>query len=132
MARLALVIAKFNQEITGKMEESALRQAQRLHAEVVHTAQVPGSYDIPVVAKRLLDKEDVDAVVALGAIIKGGTMHDQLIATALADALARLSLESGKPVTLGVMGPGITWKQAVERKETYAERAVQAAVELVG
>ena len=78
MVKLAFVVADFNQEITSVMEKEAGRASQELGAEVVAIVHVPGCYEIPLAAKRLLKRENVNAVVALGAVIKGGTGHDEL------------------------------------------------------
>ncbi len=128
--RLALVVAKFNMDITLIMEEKAKSHAELLGAEVVKVVRVPGSYDTPLIVKTLLERRDVDAVAVLGAVIKGETDHDQVVAHQAARKLMDLSVEYGKPVTLGIIGPGASRLQAQERAEEYARRAVEAAVKL--
>jgi 6,7-dimethyl-8-ribityllumazine synthase len=128
--RLALVVAKFNSQITDKMLQRALRHSGKLGASVEYVCKVPGSYDMPLTIKTLLEKDDVDAVVALGAIVRGETKHDEVIAYALTDNMSNLSVQYGKPVALGVAGPGATWKQAQERIGEYAERSVTSAVSM--
>ena len=86
---------------------------------------------MPLMIQMLLEKSDVDAVVTLGAIVKGETGHDQVIANTLASKASELSLRYKKPVTLGVSGPSMTWKQADERAEEYANRSVESAVKMV-
>ena len=76
-------------------------------------------------------KNDVDAVVALGAIITGATKHDEVIAHQVARKLVDLAEKYGKPVTLGISGPGMNRMQALERVDEYARRSVEAAVKLV-
>ncbi len=129
--RLALVVAEFNMDITLIMEEKAKSHADLLGAEVVKVVRVPGSYDTPLIVKTLLERRDVDAVAVLGAVIKGETDHDQVVAHQAARKLMDLSVEYGKPVTLGIIGPGASRLQAQERAEEYARRAVEAAVKLV-
>lgn len=113
--RIGIVTAQFNGEITKLMLEDALARAREQAATVTAQAQVPGSYDLPLAAQALLRRPDVDAVVVLGAIITGETKHDELIAHACAQALTRLALDFGKPVGLGVTGPGQTEEQARAR-----------------
>ncbi len=126
--RIALVVAEFNYDITSMMQNKALSHAEFLGVKVTYVVKTPGSYDAPLPVKSLLERDDVDAVVVLGAIIKGETKHDELVAHQVARKLMDLSLEYGKPVALGIIGPGATRLQAMERIEEYARRAVEAAV----
>jgi len=129
--RLALVVAEFNMDVTMIMEAKARSHAELLGAEVVKVVRVPGSYDSPLIVKLLLERDDVDAVAVLGAVVKGDTDHDQVVAHQAARKLMDLSVEYGKPVTLGIIGPGASRLQALERAEEYARRAVEAAVKLL-
>ena len=129
--KLALVVAEFNQEITGAMLEQALKRSAELKALTTYVCKVPGSYDMPIMIQALLEKDDVDAVVTLGAIVRGETKHDEVIAHALTSKIVDLSLKYGKPVALGVAGPGMTMRQAKARSREYANRSVDAAVKLV-
>lgn len=129
--RLGIVLSRFNVSLTKKMKKIAVAHAQKQKAEIVETMEVPGAYDIPLVVKKLLSNKNIDAVVTLGAVVQGETQHDEVIVFNLANTLMALSLEFRKPVTLGVMGPGITWGQARERTGPYAQQAVDAAVDLV-
>ncbi len=126
--KLGLVVAEFNYDITRLMYEKAKEHAQFLGAEVV-TVWVPGTFETPLGAKMLLEK-GVDAVAVIGAVIKGETDHDQVVAHQAARKLLDLSLEYMKPVTLGIIGPGATREQAAERIEEYAKRAVEAAIKM--
>ena len=128
--KLGIVVAEFNREITSKMESAAKKHAASKGIVVAETIHVSGVYDIPLAAKKLLKKKDVGAVVALGAVIKGGTGHDDVIAHSTANALALLSLEFEKPVALGVSGPRMNKKQAMERAVPYAKNAVDAAMKM--
>ncbi|WP_435097659.1 6,7-dimethyl-8-ribityllumazine synthase [Halarchaeum sp. P4] len=129
MVSLGLVVAEFNRSVTEGMEESALEAAADADASVVETVHVPGAYDAPLVADRLARRDDVDAVAVLGAIVTGDTDHDQVIGHAIAEKLTDVSVERDVPVTLGVMGPGMSGAEARERVEKGAD-AVVAAVEL--
>ncbi len=129
--RIALVVAEFNMDVTMIMEAKARSHAELLGAEVVKVVRVPGSYDTPLIVKLLLERPDVDAVAVLGAVIKGETDHDQVVAHQAARKLMDLSVEYGKPVALGIIGPGASRLQALERAEEYARRAVEAAVKML-
>jgi len=74
-----------------------------------------------------LKKKEIDAVVTLGAVIKGQTKHDELITNATVRAITELSIKYQKPVTLGITGPGMSDRQAQARIRPVAERAVEAA-----
>lgn len=128
--RLGIVVSEFNYDITYLMLQKALNHAEFLGAKVTVIFKVPGTYDMPLAVKALLEREDVDAVVTLGAVIQGETKHDEVVANQAARKLIDLSIDHGKPVTLGIIGPGASRMQALERVEEYARRAVEAAVKL--
>ncbi len=113
------------------MLEYALAAARKKGAEVKRVVQVPGVFDSPLAVKKLLSGKDVDAVVVIGAVVKGETMHDEVITNAASNAFVALSLQYGKPVALGVIGPGANWRQAKAREREYAERSVDAAIKMV-
>src|SRR5690606_34843158 len=113
------------------MLERARNHVDKVGAKVSHVFYVPGAFDMPLAVKQLLRKKDVDAVVTLGAVIKGDTRHDDIVAENAARLIADLSLEYGKPVALGITGPGMTVNQAVERVNPVPIRAVEAAVNMV-
>jgi 6,7-dimethyl-8-ribityllumazine synthase len=128
--RIAIVVSEFNSDITLEMLDNAKRQAERLHAYIRYVCYVPGSFDMPLIVDELLKKKDVDAAVTLGAIIKGETRHDEIIADNAARLIADLSIRHGKPVSLGISGPDMTLEQAKDRIEVVAKRAVNAAVNM--
>ena len=123
---IAIVVSEFNQEITSKMLDVALQKAKSLNLNIKYTCKVPGVFDMPLVIDTLLQKKEVDAIVTLGAVIKGQTKHDELITNVTAKALIELSIKYQKPVTLGITGPGMTDRQAQARIRPVAERAVDA------
>jgi riboflavin synthase len=129
--KLGIVAGRFNPEITARMKAKALEAAAAAGADAV-VLEVPGVYDMPLVAKKLLMDKGIGAVVTLGAVVKGDTGHDEIVAKDAARRLGDLSLEFRKPVTLGIIGHNATWEKAEERAAEYAERAVKAAVELAG
>lgn len=113
--RVALVTAEFNDHVTDRMREDALRVAKTLGANVVVDVRVPGVFDIPLVLSRVLSRRDVDGAAVLGAVITGETRHDEVVAFECARQVAQLALQHGKPVGLGVTGPGQTEAQAQAR-----------------
>lgn len=131
MIHLAIVVSEFNSEITFKMLERAKNHASKVGAKVSYVLYVPGTFDMPLAVERLLKRKDVDAVVTLGAVIKGDTRHDDIVAENAARLLADLSLKHGKPVALGITGPGMTVDQAIERVDAVPVRAVDTAINMV-
>lgn len=131
MIYLAIVVSEFNNEITFKMLEGARDHAATVSAKINYIIYVPGTYDMPLAVEGLLKKKNVDAVVTLGAVIKGDTRHDDIVAENAARLIADLSLKYGKPVTLGIAGPGMTIEQARARAKLVPARAVIAAVNMV-
>ncbi len=91
---------------------------------------MPGSYDTPLAADRLARRDDIDAVVAIGAIITGDTDHDQVIADAAAQGLADVSLDRDTPVLLAITGPGMSQDEA-EARVDYGATVVDSAIDLV-
>jgi 6,7-dimethyl-8-ribityllumazine synthase len=131
VVRLGIVASEFNMDIVLPMLEFAKRHAEFLGAEIAAEVMVPGVYDLPLAAKKLVEREEIDAVVSLGAVIEGETQHDEVIMQHAARKLIDLGLQYNKPVTLGISGPGMTRLQALERVNDYARRAVEAAVKMV-
>lgn len=135
MSRLGLVVAQFNKNrpITEEMAAEAREAATDRGADIVETLEVPGSYDTPLAADRLARRDDIDAVAVIGAIITGDTDHDQVIADAAAQGLTRVSLDRDTPVTLGIIGPGMSEDEAVARTHkggTVVHSALDMAEEL--
>ena len=128
MVKLGIVTSEFHWDICGPMLDFAKRHATFLESQVVAEVLVPGVFEIPLAAKKLLGRQDVDAVVTLGAVIEGETKHDEIVMQHASRKLIDLSLDYGKPVALGISGPGMTRLQAQERINEFARRAVEAAV----
>jgi 6,7-dimethyl-8-ribityllumazine synthase len=127
--KLGLVAADFNFDVTSLMLERAHRHAEFLGAELV-VIHVPGVFDMPAIIKKLLARKDIDAVVLIGAVIKGDTLHDEVIMHATAQAAAQLAAQTGKPVGFGVTGPGMTRDQAIDRIDN-ARNAVESVLKLL-
>ena len=130
-AKLGMVVSTFNYEITGEMSKKAQERANELGVKIVKLIEVPGSFEIPLAVKELLEDKEIEGVITIGTIIKGGTDHDTVVAHSVARKLLDLSIQYGKPVSLGISGPNITWQQSEKRIEEYAIRAVDAVVKMV-
>ena len=103
--RVALVVARFNAEICERLLEGALECLQQHGArqQDLHVVRVPGSFEIPLIARRLAQSGSHDAVVCLGALVRGETLHYEIIAREVSHGIARASCDSGVPITLGVL-----------------------------
>jgi 6,7-dimethyl-8-ribityllumazine synthase len=128
--RVAIVVSEFNKEITLQMLDTAINQAQKVNVELRYICYVPGSFDMPLMIEELLKRKDIDAAITIGAIIRGETRHDSIVAENAARLIADLSLKYGKPVSLGISGPDMTIEQARDRIKTVPTRAVNAAVSM--
>ena len=128
--RLAIVVSEFNSEVTFQMLKSAQKQAEKIGAAISCIFYVPGVYEMPLAIERLLKRRTIDAVVTIGAVIKGDTRHDDIVAENASRLIADLSLKYGKPVALGITGPGMTDEQAEARAVEVPVRAVNAAVNM--
>jgi len=127
---IAIVYSEFNEKVTTRMLSIAQEKAKLLKLNIKYTYKVPGVYDMPLIVDKLLQKKDVDAVVTLGAIIKGQTKHDEVIANSTVKSLTELSIKYQKPVSLGISGPGMQERQAYARIRPVAERAVEAVAKI--
>tara|TARA_Y100000310_G_scaffold338217_1_gene427261 strand:- start:1645 stop:2040 length:396 start_codon:yes stop_codon:yes gene_type:complete len=130
--KIAIVVADYNKEITSKMLAVAEKHAKELSLEVDSVVHVPGVYDIPFRVQQLLKNEEISGVVTLGAVIQGGTSHDEIVAGTTAKTLQELSLQFEKPVALGVSGPRMSKEQAEERIESTSKHAVETVKDLLG
>ena len=128
--RIAIIVSEFNSDITFQMLDKAKNQAQKIKADVRYICFAPGSFDMPLLIEETLKKKDVDAAVTLGAIIKGETSHDDIVAENVARLIADLSLKYGQPIGLGSTGPNMTIEQAKHRIDIVPLRAVNAAVNM--
>lgn len=127
---IGIVVSEFNDSVTSRMFEVALEKAKSLKLNVKFTCKVPGVFDMPLIVETLLEKKEIDGVVTLGAVIKGRTKHDELIANATVKRLSKLSLKHKKPVSLGITGPGMGERQAYARIRPVSERAIEAVLKV--
>ncbi|MCS7103533.1 MAG: 6,7-dimethyl-8-ribityllumazine synthase [Candidatus Korarchaeum sp.] len=127
--RIGVVIAEMNPQFSGRMLSSLIDKAANYDVDVVKICRVPGLLESPLVTSELLKRNDIDAVILLGSIVKETSLEDYIF-NQVVSKLTDLSLSSGKPVTFGISGPGIYWsdKLASLGAEEYAELALKAAV----
>ncbi len=131
--KFGLVVSRFNEFITKRLLDGA-RDALLRHGvndEDIDIAWVPGSFEIPLIAKKLAQIKRYNAVICLGAVIRGGTPHFEFIATEVSKGIAKVGLETGLPIIYGVITAD-TLEQAIERAGTKeGNRGFQAAVEAI-
>ena len=136
-AKFAVVASRFNQSVVDRLLEGALAALKKHGVEDDHVtvARVPGAWEIPLVCKWLCGSGEVDAVIALGAVIRGGTPHFDYVAGETARGCANAMMESGVPVVFGVLTTNDE-AQAMDRARTPPEDnkgwdAALAAIEMV-
>ena len=133
--KFGVVVSRFNEFITSKLLEGAQDALSRhgVRAEDIDIAWTPGSFEIPLVAKKMADSGRYDAVICLGAVIRGGTPHFDYIAAEVSKGIARVGLETGLPITFGVVTAD-TLEQAIERagakSGNYGSQAALNAIEM--
>lgn len=132
---LAIVVSRFNRLVTERLLAGAQDAIARhgVDSEKVDVAWVPGSIELPLVARRLADRRRYDAIVCLGAVIRGETPHFEHVANQAAAGTSRVALDTGVPVIFGVITAN-TLEQALERAGGKAGNkgydAVVAAIEM--
>ena len=114
--RFAIVVSRFNSFITERLLEGALDCLKRhgCREEDVEIFKTPGSFEIPLVAKKLAKSSKFDAVIALGAVIRGETPHFDYVAAEVSKGIANASLETEKPIAFGILTTD-TVEQAIDR-----------------
>jgi len=134
--RFAIIVSRFNDFISSRLVEGAMDALNRHGAseEQISVVKVPGAFEIPLVAKKLAGSDRFDALICLGAVIRGGTPHFDYVAAEVSKGIASVSLESKIPVTFGVLTTD-NLEQAIERAGSKSGNkgyeAAVAAIELV-
>ncbi|MCX5802488.1 MAG: 6,7-dimethyl-8-ribityllumazine synthase [Proteobacteria bacterium] len=131
--KFAIVVSRFNSFITDKLLEGAIDALKRHGAEdrQINIYKVPGSFEIPLIAKLLAKKRDIDGIICLGTVIKGGTSHFHYIASEVAKGIAQASLESEKPISFGII-TSENIEQAIERAGTKSgNKGYDAAISVI-
>ncbi|MBS0272789.1 MAG: 6,7-dimethyl-8-ribityllumazine synthase [Proteobacteria bacterium] len=135
-ARIGIVVARFNELVTKSLLSGALEALERfgIPQNNVTIAWVPGSFEIPLVAKQLAQTGELDAIICLGAVIRGATAHFDYVAGQVASGITNVSLETQIPVIFGILTTD-SIEQAIERAGTKAGNkgfdAAQTALEMV-
>ena len=131
--KFGVVVSRFNEFITNRLLEGAKDALLRhgVNEEDVEIAWVPGSFEIPLIAKKLAETKRFDAIICLGSVIRGDTPHFEYVASQASRDISRIGLESGLPVIYGVITAD-TLEQAIERAGTKAgNRGFQAATNAI-
>lgn len=134
--RFALVVSRFNEALTSRLQDGAVDCLVRhgADADSITVFRVPGAWEIPMAAAKIARDGGFDAVVCIGALVRGGTAHFDLIAAEVAKGIAHTAMSSGVPMTFGVITAD-TLEQAVERAGTKMGNkgweAALAAIEMV-
>ena len=119
--KIGIIAARFNEFITSKLVSGAL-DALRRHGALeddIELAWVPGAFEIPLIAQKMADSKKYDAVICLGAVIRGATPHFDLVSNEVSKGIAQVGLHSGIPVIFGVLSTD-SIEQAIERAGTKA------------
>lgn len=131
--KFGIVASRFNHLLVDRLIEGAIDCLIRHGAseDNIYLLRVPGSWELPLAVKELINKKKVDGVIALGVLIRGQTPHFDYIASEAAKGLALVSLETGKPVSFGVITAD-TLEQAIERAGTkQGNKGWEAALSLI-
>ena len=131
--RFAIIVSRFNSFITERLLEGALDALKRHGAEdgKIDIYKVPGAFEIPLMAKHLSKKPELDGIICLGAVIKGATPHFHYVASEVAKGIAQVSLESEKPISFGVI-TSENIEQAIERAGTKSgNKGFDAAMSII-
>ena len=134
--RFGIVVSRFNDFINAKLLDGALDALSRHGAvdEHITVIRVPGSFEIPLMAKKLADSGNYDAIICLGAVIRGATPHFEYISAEVTKGIAKITLDSGLPISFGILTTD-NIEQAIERAGTKSGNkgwdAAMAAIEMV-
>ena len=133
--RFAIVVSQYNSFITDRLLQGALTALQEHQAEMenVLIVRVPGSFEIPQTARKIAETVDYDAIICLGALLRGETIHFELISTECARGIQDVAAEFGLPVAFGVITADTTEQaldRAGERSQNKGWEAAMAAIEM--
>jgi 6,7-dimethyl-8-ribityllumazine synthase len=131
--KFGVVVSRFNEFLTRKLLDGAQDALLRhgVDEEDIEVAWVPGAFEIPLVAKKLAETRRFNAIICLGAVVRGGTPHFEYIAAEVTKGIAKVGLDTGLPIIYGVITAD-TLEQAIERSGAkMGNRGFQAAVEAI-
>jgi 6,7-dimethyl-8-ribityllumazine synthase len=135
--KIAIVSSRFNSYVVDRLFDGALKSLKEngISGNAITAVKVPGAFEIPVAVKNLLDKNEFDAVITLGAVIRGETPHFDFICNECAHGISLLSMNSGIPVIFGVLTVDSS-EQAMDRaggeESNKGYEAASAALEMIG
>ncbi len=135
-AKIGIVVSRFNEFITGKLLSGAVDTLLRhgVSDENISVAWVPGAFEIPLISKKMAETGNYDAVICLGAVIRGSTSHYELVCNEAAKGVAQVSLETGIPVLFGIITTE-NIEQAIERAGSKAgnkgSECAEGAIEMI-
>ena len=127
--RVGVVIGEFHNILMDRMLEDARIAAEDMNATIDEVVWVPGTYEAPLVVEKMLASDQLGAVVVVGYIEKGSTLHGQEMGSTCSLVFKQLELEYSKPVGMGIIGPGATAEQA-DGRVAYAGNAMRASVRM--
>lgn len=134
--KVGIVLARFNEFITSKLLSGAIDNLTRhgVKEENIDIYWVPGAFEIPYITKKIVEKNQYDGVITLGAVIRGATTHYELVSNEVAKGIAHIGLEANVPVMFGVLTTE-TIEQAIERSGTKAgnkgSEVAQGLIEMI-
>jgi len=131
--KIAIVLSRFNQFISGHLLAGALEALGKLGVEEdnIEVYKVPGAFEIPLLAKKLAAKKQVDGLICLGALIRGDTPHFDYLSSEVTKGLSQVAIEEGLPISFGILTVE-TVEQAIERAGTKAgNKGYEAALAIV-
>ena len=135
-ARFAIVVARFNEFIVESLQEGAMKNLIRHGVPVSNVSifKVPGAFELPLVARRVARRRECDAIICLGAVIRGATPHFDYVASQCASGIARVALDEDIPIIFGVLTTN-TIEEAIERagskRGNKGSDAAMTALEMV-
>ncbi|MBI5090860.1 MAG: 6,7-dimethyl-8-ribityllumazine synthase [Candidatus Hydrogenedentes bacterium] len=133
--KFGIIAARFNDFISSKLLDGALDALKRhgVADDAITIVRTPGAFEIPVIAKKMAESKKYDVIIAVGAVIRGGTPHFEYVASEAAKGVGQVSLQTGVPVIFGILTTD-TIEQAIERAGTKAGNkgfeAATAAIEM--
>lgn len=125
-AKIVVILSEFNLHIGEELLQNTLDELKQLGTEDIEIIRVPGALEIPLTAKKVIEKKSPDAIIALGVVIKGETAHFEHVSRESINGLMKVSLETGTPITQGILTT-FDEKQAKERivlGKEYAQTAI--------
>lgn len=131
--RFGILVSRFNSFISDRLLEGAIDTLSRHGADEkqMTVVKVPGAFELPLVAKKMADSGNYDALICLGAVIRGGTPHFEYVSAEMTKGIATVSMQSGLPIAFGVLTTD-SIEQAIERAGTKAgNKGVEAAMSAI-